>query len=336
MSKLATVIGCTGMDGSTVADQMVEKGIRVIGVSRRSSTDNKCRIRHLLNNPLFEYRECDVTDPVSVNNIIKEKPDYVFHLAAQSHVGTSFSESSASFSINTIGTINVLESIKLLSLNSRLYFAGSSEQFGSSIDEDGFQRETTPFQPQSPYAISKVASYHLVRLYRETYGLHASCGILFNHEGPRRGSLFLTKKISEYCADLYVNGYSKPLLLGNLSASRDWGYAPEYCNAMWLMLQQDKPDDYVIATSETHSVEQFCQEAFSVINKDYRDYVEVDQKFIRPAEVNYLKGCADKAKRVLGWEPKVKFKELVKIMVESDVVQQLKNRINHDYSSKNC
>jgi GDPmannose 4,6-dehydratase len=283
--------------------------------------------------------EGDITDLTSVTELVEGSyPDEIYNLAAQSHVATSFKQPAATWNINALGVQNILEVIRKKHENARFYQASTSEMFGSVIDSDGFQRETTELSPNSPYAISKVAAHHSVRLYREAYNIHANSGILFNHESPRRGEGFVTRKITKYIKSLeehismgkfvtdtpeelneWILDYVKPLGLGNLEAKRDWGFAGDYVEAMWLMLQQDKPDDYVIATGKTHSVRDFLNEAFSLVGiNDWRQFVVVDPAFIRPYEVPVLCGDASKARKILGWQPKYDFKALVKLMVENE------------------
>ena len=316
----ALIFGVTGQDGSYLADFLLSKGYRVKGVSRRASVDTKCRIALLMNNPMFEYGECDITDYISVENTIKSyMPLEIYSLAAQSHVHTSFSQPVFTWNVDAMGVLNILEVTHSICSQARVYQASSSEMFGKNVGPNGYQNEDTAFKPQSPYAIAKVAAHHAVSLYRDMYKLHASCGILFNHEGARRGEMFVTRKITKYVAHLKVFGRNGPLFLGNLNAHRDWGHAIDYVRAMYLMLQQEHPDDYVVATGETHTVREFCQEAFSLIGENYTNYVRIDANLFRPAEVDYLRGDFSKATRVLGWEPEYSFKDLVTDMVESDI-----------------
>ena len=370
----AIIFGVTGQDGSHLADLLISKGYQVIGVSRRTSVCNKSRIKHLLNHQSFTIEEGDITDAHSVSNIIAKHNDAneVYNLAAQSFVVTSFKQPGLTWDATAKGCLNILQAIAILNPYARFYQASSSEMFGSSytyINKNGhsvdldlitdfgknimsnldiykFQNENTKFLPQSPYAIAKCAAHYMTRLYREAYGIHASCGILFNHEGPRRGEQFVTRKITGWMGNfmrwLAENGqrlgdlsfhsvenhislrnsnYTFPKLrLGNIKASRDWGYAGDFCEAMWMMLQQDMPDDYVICTGETHTVQDFLQEAFGLIGvKNWQDYIVIDPDLYRPAEVDYLKGDASKANTVLGWTPKHSFKDLVRLMVECDV-----------------
>lgn len=331
--KTAIIFGVTGQDGSHLADLLVAKDYEVYGVSRRTSTPNTERIFHLMGNPKFKLLEGDVTDQSSVINILKchEKVDEVYNLAAQSHVAVSFNQPGLTWDITGKGCLNILQSIvDLRMIGTRFYQASSSEMFGKNYDvevgmtsESKYQNEETKFLPQSPYAIAKCAAHYMTRLYREGYGLHASAGILFNHEGPRRGENFVTRKITKWIGDYVKSGKSADfpkLRLGNLDAYRDWGYAGDYCEAMWMMLQQDCPDDYVICTGETHSIREFLTIAFKEVGiDDWSDYVVQDPEFYRPAEVEYLRGDCSKAKTRLGWTPKHSFEDLVKVMVKHDL-----------------
>ena len=324
----AIVFGITGQDGSHLADLLLSKGYFVIGVSRRASTDNTQRIKHILSNESFELSEGDITDAHSVMNILKkhEDVDEIYNLAAQSHVAVSFKQPALTWDITGKGCLNILQSMVDLRINARFYQASSSEMFGKNYDEiDGekFQNEETKFLPQSPHAIAKCAAHHMTRLFREGYGLHASAGILFNHEGERRGETFVTRKITKWIGDWVKSGRDPnfpQLRLGNLEAFRDWGYAGDYVEAMWMMLQQDSPQDYVICTGETHTIREFLDVAFSYIGvDDWSDLVVQDPEFYRPAEVDYLRGDCSKANNVLGWIPKHSFEDLVKKMVEHDI-----------------
>ena len=333
MNKNALVFGITGQDGSYLTELLLGKGYDVIGVTRRVSTGNTGRIAHLMDCPHLKLVEGDLTDYSSILRTIEEyEPKEVYNLAAMSHVGTSFDQPLLSFDVTGKGCLNILEVLREHSPYTRFYQASSSEMFGDALTQRGgdkFQDENTLFRPQSPYAIAKLAAHHATRLYRNSYGLHASCGILFNHESERRGGRFVTKKITKYIAKLhhYLEGggdlESAPKLhLGNLDAKRDWGHAEDYVRAMWMILQEDKPDDYVIATGTTHSVRDFLEAAFSKIDiEEYMDFVVKDPKFMRPSEVPYLKGDYSKAKIVLGWGPKVGFEELVSRMVSYDIQQ---------------
>ncbi|HZM71289.1 MAG TPA: GDP-mannose 4,6-dehydratase [Candidatus Cryosericum sp.] len=320
--KKALVTGITGQDGSYLSEFLLAKGYEVHGIIRRASTFNTERIDHLYQDPhlrgtrLFLHYG-DLGDSVSVVKLLNDlKPDEIYHLGAQSHVRVSFDIPEYTADITAVGTIRILEAIREARARTRFYQASSSEMFGLVAENP--QRETTPFHPRSPYGVSKVFAFWSTVNYRESYGLFAANGILFNHESPRRGETFVSRKITRAVAYIRA-GLQKKLYLGNLDARRDWGFAPEYVEAMWLMLQQDEPDDYVIATGETHSVREFCEEAFGLVGLDWRQYVEIDKRYLRPAEVDILLGDPSKAKARLGWEPKVKFKDLVKIMVEADV-----------------
>jgi GDPmannose 4,6-dehydratase len=320
--KKALITGITGQDGSYLADLLIAKGYEVHGVIRRASTLNTLRIDHLyedpsLNEVRFFKHYGDLADSVQMVKLIYElKPDEIYHLAAQSHVRVSFDIPEYTADVTGVGTIRILEAMRETGVDARFYQASSSEMFGKVQEIP--QTEKTPFWPRSPYGVSKVFSYWATINYRESYGLHASNGILFNHESPRRGENFVTRKISRAVAEIKL-GRRKVLLLGNLDARRDWGYAPEYVEAMWLMLQQDNPDDYVIATNETYSVRDFVEKAFAHLDLDWKEFVKHDERYERPAEVDLLIGDASKAKKVLGWEPKVKFESLVKIMVDADL-----------------
>ena len=362
MSKKAIIFGVTGQDGSYLAELLLEKDYSVVGVARRSSTDNTERLPHLLGNKNFLFKEGDITDAFCVSNFITEyRPQEIYNLAAQSHVGTSFKQASLTWDITAKGCLNILEAIIAIDSNIKLYQASSSEMFGSNLNEnrgEKFQDESTPFKPNSPYAVAKLAAHNLVRVYRESYGLHGSCGILFNHESERRGEKFVTRKITKWIGEfvnwekghaidvplrgdrftvseayedigipqerMFLDAMKHPcfpkLRLGNLDAHRDWGHAEDYVYAMWLMLQQDIPDDYVISTGEAYSIRNFLEEAFQCIDiTDHENYVIVDPKFFRPCEVPYLKGSYCKAKDKLGWAPNISFSQLVQRMVENDI-----------------
>ncbi len=320
--KKALITGITGQDGSYLADLLLEKGYQVHGIIRRASTFNTARIDHLYEDPhvhgvnLFLHYG-DLADSVNLVKLIYElKPDEIYHLGAQSHVRVSFDIPEYTADVTAVGTIRILEALREAGVKARFYQASSSEMFGKVQDVP--QRETTPFWPRSPYGVAKVFAFWATVNYRESYGIHATNGILFNHESPRRGETFVTRKISRAVAAIKL-GLQDELFLGNLDAKRDWGYAPEYVEAMWLMLQQDQPDDYVVATGETHSVREFVEEAFAHAGLDWKEYVKHDARYERPAEVDLLVGDPSKAKRQLGWEPKVRFKDLVRIMVDADI-----------------
>lgn len=374
----AIIFGITGQDGSYLAEFLLEKGYDVIGVTRRVSVDTLQRISHIL--PQLKIIEGDITDAFSVSNIINEEnPDEIYNLAAQSHVGTSFKQPSLTWDVTAGGVLNILEAIRYSGRKEEIKFyqASSSEMFGKNFSEkryigdikisyDGrlevdrdkraepvkFQNEETPFAPQSPYAIAKLAAHHLVRNYRDSYEIFGCSGILFNHESERRGEKFVTRKITKWIGDFLkwrefagledetiltfsedsIHVHPKAdvtktipkaefpkLRLGNLEARRDWGHAEDYVRAMWLMMQEDIPDDYVVATGQTHSIKDFLDAAFNLIGiSDWTNYVTIDPEFYRPAEVDYLLGSSSKAKTVLGWEPEVTFVQLVQRMVESD------------------
>jgi GDPmannose 4,6-dehydratase len=320
--KKALITGITGQDGSYLAEFLLAKGYEVHGIIRRASTFNTGRIDHLYKDPhingvrLFLHYG-DIADSTNLIKLLyRIQPDEVYHLAAQSHVRVSYDIPEYTGDVTGLSTIRILEAIRETGVKARFYQASSSEMFGKVHEVP--QRETTPFHPRSPYGVAKVYAHWAAVNYRESYDLFACCGILFNHESPRRGETFVTRKITRAVARI-KDGQQKNLYLGNLDAKRDWGYAKEYVEAMWSMLQQDKPEDYVIATGETHSVAEFLTEAFSYVNLDWRDYVELDPKYLRPAEVDLLIGDASKAKREIGWNPKVTFKELVRLMVDADV-----------------
>ena len=322
MSKKALITGITGQDGSYLSELLLGKGYEVHGLIRRASTFNTERLDSIYQDPhnssarLFLHYG-DLADSVSLSKLVGDlKPDEVYHLGAQSHVRVSFDVPEYTADVTGTGTARLLEAIRQSSPNSRFYQASSSEMFG--LVQAVPQSETTPFYPRSPYGAAKVYSYWLTVNYRESYGMHAGNGILFNHESPRRGETFVTRKITRAVARIQA-GVQKKLYMGNLDAKRDWGYAPEYVEAMWLMLQQDQPDDYVIATGETHTIREFLGESFGHVGLDWEQYVEFDERYLRPAEVDLLIGDASKAKRQLGWEPKTTFKDLVRIMTEADV-----------------
>lgn len=361
--KVAVISGVTGQDGSYLAELLLSKGYFVIGFSRRVSVDTSERIKHLLTNANFQFEEGDICDPLYITELLtKYRVEEFYNLAAQSHVHTSFSQPVVTTEIDYLGPLNILNCIKSLSPQTRFYQASTSEMFGDEYDMyEGieitigdenincpikYQDERTPFSPQSPYAIAKLAAHHACRLYRESYGLFTCSGILFNHESPRRGDKFVTRKITKWIGEfvrwsnravsptspqskasydndnIIINGYKFPKLrLGNLEAFRDWGHAKDYVRAMWMMMQHDKPDDYVVATGESHTIREFLDEAFFAINYDgdWQDLVVIDPKFYRPAEVDYLNGVYDKIETTLGWEPEYAFEDLVAEMVEADL-----------------
>ncbi|MGP8200565.1 MAG: GDP-mannose 4,6-dehydratase [Limisphaerales bacterium] len=322
MSNKALITGITGQDGSYLAELLLAKGYEVHGIIRRASTFNTGRLEaiysdvHERKTRLFLHYG-DLSDASGLSRLLNGiKPDEVYNLAAQSHVRVSFDSPEYTTDITATGAVRLLEALRETGLQPRFYQASSSEMFG--LVRETPQRETTPFYPRSPYGCAKVFAYWITVNFRESYGLHASNGILFNHESPRRGETFVTRKITRAVAHIAA-GLQNKLFLGNLDAKRDWGYAKEYVEAMWLMLQQDKPDDYVIATGETHSIREFLDLAFGHADLDWKKYVEVDPRYYRPAEVDILMGDFSKAKKKLGWEPRTKFPELVKLMVEADI-----------------
>jgi GDPmannose 4,6-dehydratase len=319
--KRALITGITGQDGSYLADLLLRKGYEVHGIIRRASTFNTSRIYHLYADPhingirLFLHYG-DLADSVNLVKLLYDlKPDEIYHLGAQSHVRVSFDIPEYTADVTGIGTIRILEAIRETGIRSRFYQASSSEMYGKAQEVP--QTERTPFWPRSPYGVSKVFAYWATVNYRESYGLNASNGILFNHESPRRGETFVTRKISRAVAAI-KHGLQKELFLGNLEAKRDWGYAPEYVEGMWRILQQDGGDDFVLATNETHTVREFCEAAFARVDLDWKEFVRHDPRYERPAEVDLLIGDATKAKQILDWEPRTRFHDLVHIMVDAD------------------
>jgi GDPmannose 4,6-dehydratase len=314
-AKKAFITGVTGQDGSYLAELLLAKGYEVHGLVRRSSSFNTWRIDAVRDRIVLHYG--DLVDQNSLmRTLALVGPDEVYNLAAQSHVKVSFEMPEYTANVTGLGVLRVLDAIRDLGLPTRVYQAGSSEMYG--LVQETPQSERTPFHPRSPYGCAKVFGHWLAVNYREGYGMHVSNGILFNHESPRRGENFVTRKITRGVAAI-KKGLESELRLGNLEARRDWGFARDYVEAMWLMLQQSKPDDYVVATGETHSVQEFLEEAFSCAGLDWKKYVKVDSKYFRPAEVDLLLGDPTKARTVLGWTPKVGFKELVRLMVEADI-----------------
>ncbi len=315
--RTALITGITGQDGSYLAELLLEKGYRVVGVVRRSSTTPYERIAHLVDR--VELMSADLLDQTSLTDVVHEsQPDEIYNLAAQSFVQTSWTQPVLTGEFTALGVTRMLEAMKKAAPKARFYQASSSEMFGKVVEVP--QRETTPFYPRSPYGVAKAYGHWITLNYRESFRLYAVSGILFNHESPRRGLEFVTRKVTDGAARCKL-GVSKELRLGNLDARRDWGFAGDYVDAMWRMLQQDEPDDYLVATNETWSVRQLCEEAFSVVDLDYRDYVQHDNKFDRPAEVDLLIGDPAKAREKLGWEPTVRFPELVRMMVEADLAR---------------
>jgi GDPmannose 4,6-dehydratase len=325
--KRALITGVTGQDGSYLAELLLSKGYEVHGIIRRSSTFNTSRIDHLYKDPHepdnnFHLHYGDITDGVGISNILREiEPHEIYNLAAQSHVKVSFEMPDFTAQVDAVGTIRLLEAIRASKINTRFYQASTSELFGSTPPP---QSETSPFAPQSPYAAAKLYSYWVVRNYRDAYGLHATNGILFNHESPRRGETFVTRKITIAAAKIKL-GLQEKLYLGNLDAIRDWGYAKEYVESMWLMLQQDSSDDYVIGTGVGATVRDFCEASFSALGLDYRDHVETEERYLRPTEVDALIAETSKARSKLHWEAKTNWEQLSKIMVDHDLekLQQL-------------
>mgnify|MGYP003654503397 CR=1 FL=1 len=330
----AVIFGITGQDGSYLAELLLDKGYDVVGVTRRVSVDTTKRISHIL--PKIKIVEGDITDAFNISKIINDfEPDEIYNLAAQSHVGTSFSQPSLTTDITYCGVINILEAIRYSPRKDyiKFYQASSSEMFGKNYTEavepifgkssQKYQDEDTPFMPQSPYAVAKLAAHNMVRIYRDSYEIFACSGILFNHESERRGENFVTRKITKWIGEFVASDRSDDfpkLRLGNLDARRDWGHARDYVEAMWLMMQEDIPDDYVVATGETHSVREFLSAAFGAVGiGNWEDYVVIDPEFYRAAEVDYLLGVPEKAKTVLGWTPKISFNQLAETMVNSDV-----------------
>ena len=320
--KKALITGITGQDGSYLADLLLAKGYQVDGIIRRASTFNTSRIDHLYNDPHLQGNRLnlhygDLADSLNLTRLIDRLgPDEIYNLGAQSHVRVSFDIPEYTGDVTGLSSIRMLEAIRETKVPARFYQASSSEMFGKVQQVP--QTEKTPFWPRSPYAVAKVYAFWATVNYRESYGIHASNGILFNHESPRRGETFVTRKITRAVAAI-KRGRQESLFLGNLDAKRDWGYAPEYVEGMWRMLQQDQPDDYVLATNETHTVREFVEAAFAHVGLHWERYVKYDERYESPAEVDLLIGNPEKAKTVLGWEPKVKFAELVKIMVDGDL-----------------
>jgi len=318
--RRALITGITGQDGSYLAELLLAKNYEVYGVTRRSSSFNTERLDAIYQDPHeTNYRlrlfYGDLDDASSLNRILRDvRPDEVYNLGAQSHVRVSFDVPEYTANTVAMGTLRLLEAMRETGVTPRFYQASSSEMYGSARPP---QDEKTPFEPRSPYAISKVFAHQMCRNYREAYGMHISCGILFNHESPRRGITFVTRKITRAAARI-KHGLDKKLYLGNLDAKRDWGYAGDYVNAMWLMLQQDEPDDYVIATGESHTVREFLDIAFPMLGLDWKKHVEIDPRYFRPTEVDHLHGSPAKARRALGWKPRVGFRELVEMMVKAD------------------
>jgi len=316
--KKALITGITGQDGAYLAKFLLDKGYKVYGTYRRLSTPNFWRLQYLGIFKEINLIPADLIDAASLIEAIEvSQPDEIYHLAAQSFVGASFEQPVGTGEVTGLGVTRILEAIRQVNPKIKFYQASTSELYGNGKKEGSFNEQDT-FQPASPYSAAKLYGFWLTRIYREAYGIFACNGILFNHESPLRGLEFVTRKISNAVAKIAL-GLEEELRLGNLEAKRDWGYAPEYVESMWLILQQDEPDDYVIATDEAHSVREFCEKAFDVVGLDWRDYVKVDKRFLRPLDVNYLQGDYSKAKEKIGWQPRVKFNDLVKIMVKEDL-----------------
>jgi GDPmannose 4,6-dehydratase len=315
--RKAFITGITGQDGSYLAEILLEKGYDVFGMIRRSSSFNTARIDHIFGD--LELVFGDLTDGSVLNQLMRTiRPDEVYNLGAQSHVRVSFDVPEYTADADAMGTLRLLDAIREEGVECRFYQASSSEMFGKATEVP--QRETTPFHPRSPYGVAKVFSYWITRNYREAYGMYAVNGILFNHESPRRGPTFVTRKITRAVGAI-LRGEQNDLKLGNLDARRDWGFARDYMEGAWMMLQADEPDDFVLATGETHSVEEFLEEAFTYVDLDWHDYVKIDPRYFRPSEVDILIGDYTKAREQLGWEPTVRFQELVRMMVDADRVR---------------
>jgi len=316
--KRALITGINGMDGSHLADFLLEKGYKVYGMERHSSIKNRTNTKHLKNNENFEFITGDLTDSTSLLSVLStSQPDEVYNLGSQSFVAESWNTPEQTSNVTGLGSLRILDAIRTLNMNTKFYQASTSELFGRMIENPATER--TPFYPRSPYGVSKLYAHWITKNYRESYDMFNTCGILFNHESERRGHQFVTRKISDGVAKIH-HGLQDFITLGNLEAKRDWGYAPDYVESMWLMLQQDKPDDFVIATGKTHTIRDFLDSAFDVIGiRNWEKYVKQDPRFMRPAEVDVLRGDASKAKYELGWTPKTDLQGLVKNMVESDI-----------------
>lgn len=322
MRTTALITGLTGQDGSYLAEMLLEKGYRVFGLVRRASTFNTGRIDHLLQTfgpDRFEFVRGDLTDASSLGRLLRMiRPDKIYHLGAQSHVMVSFEIPEYSADTIVLGTIRLLESVRELDIHPRIYNACTSEIFGAAPPP---QSETSPMAPRSPYAAAKLCGYQICRVYREGFGIWIANGILFNHESPRRGETFVTRKITQGAARIKL-GIQEKLVLGNLDARRDWGYAPEYVDAMWRMLQMERPDDYVVATGESHSVQEFAEAVFEYLGLDWRNHVVRDSRLVRPLEVEYLRGDASRAAEKIGWRPRTSFHQLVRIMADADLKRE--------------
>ncbi len=333
MSKRALITGITGQDGSYLAELLLAKGYEVSGIIRRASSFNTGRIDHIYQdphepNPKLRLFFGDLNDSSSLNQILRQtEPDEIYNLGAQSHVRVSFDIPEYTGEITGLGTIRLLEAMRETGITPKFYQASSSELYGKVVETP--QKETTPFYPRSPYACAKAYAFYTTVNYRESYNFFACNGILFNHESSRRGETFVTRKITRAATRIKL-GLQEKLFLGNLDAKRDWGYAKDFVEAMYLMMQADEPDDYVVATGETHSVREFCEETFALLDLDWQKFVEIDPRYHRPAEVDLLLGDAAKAREKLGWSPTVSFKQLVKIMVESDLKLAEEERLLYD------
>jgi GDPmannose 4,6-dehydratase len=317
MKKKALITGINGQDGSYLAEFLVEKNYEIWGMVKRNSVSEtqSSRVDHLLNKNLVKLEYADLTDMASLIRVLQMvQPDEIYNLAAQSHVRISFDQPLYTANVTGVGTLNLLEAIRMVSPHSKIYQASSSEMFGNNIDDDGYQRETTPMNPVSPYGCAKVFSYNICRNYRNSYKMKIWNGILFNHESPRRGTNFVTNKVVKAAVRISL-GLQDKLRLGNLDATRDWGHAKDYVEAMWLMLQSDKPDDYVCATGISHSVKDLCEYTFGFLGLDFRDYVIVDEKHFRPEELHDLKGDSSKLRNELGWDPKYNFESMLDEMI---------------------
>jgi GDPmannose 4,6-dehydratase len=323
LTKRALITGITGQDGSYLAELLLEKGYEVHGMIRRSSSFNTQRIDHIYRDPHLAKTRLflvhgDLSDSSALNTILRQvAPDEIYNLGAQSHVRVSFDVPEYTTDVTALGTIRILEAIREVGIKPKFYQASSSEMYGKVVETP--QSETTPFHPRSPYACAKVFAYYATVNYREAYNMFACNGILFNHESERRGETFVTRKITRAATRIKL-GLQQKLFLGNLDAKRDWGYAKDYVEAMWLMMQAESSDDYVIASGETHSVREFCEETFSYLDLDWKEHVEIDPWYYRPSEVDILLGDSTKARKELGWEPKVGFRELVRLMVDHDMI----------------
>jgi GDPmannose 4,6-dehydratase len=316
MNKIALITGINGQDGSYLAEFLLEKGYEVHGTLKRNSVaeNQTARLDNIFDKIKLHY--ADLTDLSSLITVIqKTQPDEVYNLAAQSHVRISFDQPIYTAQVTGIGTLNILEAVRLIKPNAKIYQASSSEMFGNSIDSDGYQRETTPMNPVSPYGCAKVYSYNICKNYRNSYGMFISNGILFNHESPRRGTNFVTNKVVKEAVKIKI-GLTNELRLGNLDATRDWGHAKDYVEAMWMILQEDKSDDFVCSTGVSHSVKELCEYVFGKLNLNYQDYVKLDEKFLRPEELNDLKGDSTKLRTVIKWSPKYTFETMLDEMIE--------------------